>query len=301
LHAFIADTGATIFGGGSGNELMAGVEKWNSAIAANGRIYVAADNKVYAFKVAAPASQLVFTKQPATAAAGQEIGGASGFTVQLADADGNTISGAGTNITVSLASGSGALLGTLTVATAANGTATFNVTNTVPGSKTILASGTGLASATSSSFNINAGSAAQLMFIQQPSLTVSNSVVAPAVTVQLQDAYGNNVATSGVTISLALTAGMDTLTGTTNVTTDANGLATFSNLIVSGFGSDNLRATSSGLSAMTSQPFTISFGGIIPAVSDWGLLAMMILMLIVASIYLSRRHRTASAGHAPDL
>ena len=54
LHGFDGDTGAVVFSGGSANELMAGTRRFNTAIAANGRIYVANDNKVYAFTVPVP-------------------------------------------------------------------------------------------------------------------------------------------------------------------------------------------------------------------------------------------------------
>ena len=51
LHGYDGDTGAVVFNGGGANELMAGNRRFNTAIAARGRIYVAADNKVYAFGV----------------------------------------------------------------------------------------------------------------------------------------------------------------------------------------------------------------------------------------------------------
>jgi outer membrane protein assembly factor BamB len=51
LHAYDGDTGAVIYGGGGPDELMAGTRKWNTGIVARGRIYFAADNKVYAFTV----------------------------------------------------------------------------------------------------------------------------------------------------------------------------------------------------------------------------------------------------------
>src|SRR4030095_1138175 len=49
LHGYNADTGAVVYTGGGTNELMAGTRQWNTGIAARGRIYFAADNKVYAF------------------------------------------------------------------------------------------------------------------------------------------------------------------------------------------------------------------------------------------------------------
>jgi concanavalin A-like lectin/glucanase superfamily protein/uncharacterized protein DUF2341 len=51
LHGYNGDTGAVIYAGGGTNELMANTRKWNSGIVARGRIYFAADNKVYAFTV----------------------------------------------------------------------------------------------------------------------------------------------------------------------------------------------------------------------------------------------------------
>ena len=52
LHGYDGDTGAVIYGGGGANELMAGTHSYSTTgIAARGRIYVATDNKVYAFIV----------------------------------------------------------------------------------------------------------------------------------------------------------------------------------------------------------------------------------------------------------
>jgi hypothetical protein len=49
LHGYNGDTGAVVYAGGGANELMAGTQRFNTGIAARGRIYVAANNKVYAF------------------------------------------------------------------------------------------------------------------------------------------------------------------------------------------------------------------------------------------------------------
>ena len=52
LHGYDGDTGAVVYGGGGANELMARTRRWRTTgIVARGRIYVAGDNKVYAFKV----------------------------------------------------------------------------------------------------------------------------------------------------------------------------------------------------------------------------------------------------------
>lgn len=51
LHGYNGDTGAVVYAGGGANELMTGTRKWNTGIVARGSIYVANDNRVYAFRV----------------------------------------------------------------------------------------------------------------------------------------------------------------------------------------------------------------------------------------------------------
>ena len=51
LHGYDGDTGAVIYAGGGANELMTGTRQWNTGIAARGRIYFGADNKIYAFRL----------------------------------------------------------------------------------------------------------------------------------------------------------------------------------------------------------------------------------------------------------
>jgi hypothetical protein len=48
LHGYDGDTGAVIY---PGSDVMTGTRKWNSGIVARGSIYIANDNKVYAFRV----------------------------------------------------------------------------------------------------------------------------------------------------------------------------------------------------------------------------------------------------------
>ena len=62
LHGFDGDTGTNVFNGGGANELMSGTRRFNTAIAARGRIYVANDNQVYAFRLPAqPLEPIVLT------------------------------------------------------------------------------------------------------------------------------------------------------------------------------------------------------------------------------------------------
>jgi hypothetical protein len=60
LHGLDGDTGNTVFSGGGANELMAGTRRFITAIAARGRIYVATDNRVYAFTL--PVSPIHLTQ-----------------------------------------------------------------------------------------------------------------------------------------------------------------------------------------------------------------------------------------------
>jgi hypothetical protein len=55
LHGYDGDTGAVVYDGGGPNELIAGTHYYSTTgIVARGRIYVAGDNKVYAFAVPTP-------------------------------------------------------------------------------------------------------------------------------------------------------------------------------------------------------------------------------------------------------
>ena len=51
LFGYNGDTGAVIYAGGGANDVISGTRAFNTGIAARGRIYVAGDNKVYAFNV----------------------------------------------------------------------------------------------------------------------------------------------------------------------------------------------------------------------------------------------------------
>ena len=72
--------------------------------------------------------------------------------------------------------------------------------------------------------------AKKLGFTQGPTTTVAGAVMSPAPTVQVEDTNGNAVADPGVSVTLTST-GTLTAGSTKVVTTDANGVATFSNLV----------------------------------------------------------------------
>jgi hypothetical protein len=51
LFGYNGETGAVVFNGGGANDTISGTRTFNTGIAARGRIYIAGDNKVYAFSV----------------------------------------------------------------------------------------------------------------------------------------------------------------------------------------------------------------------------------------------------------
>ncbi|MHA8100187.1 hypothetical protein VR479_12920, partial [Aquirufa aurantiipilula] len=83
---------------------------------------------------------------------------------------------------------------------------------------TLAASSSGLTGATSSAFDISAGSASKLTFGTQPANAEAGASISPAITVRIEDANGNLVSTNAsVTLAIANNAGSGTLTGTTTV------------------------------------------------------------------------------------
>ena len=182
--------------------------------------------------------------------------------VRLADAFGNALTTSGTNVTAAIASGTGTLGGVATAATV-NGVATFtNLSITGPtGPYTLQFTSAGLTPVTSNTVGIGAGFATQLAMGTQPSASAVNGVAFPVQpSVQLRDAANNPVAQSGIVVTAALQGG-GTLGGTVTATTNGSGLATFTNLSITGLvGARTLQFTSGSLSPVTSGTITLAAG-----------------------------------------
>lgn len=107
-----------------------------------------------------------------------------------------------------------------------------------------------------------AGAAKKLAFVQSPTNTPATSSITPAVTVQVQDQYGNNRTTAADTQSITMAIGTNPASGTLSGTTPVaavTGLATFSNLSINNVGSGyTLTASSTGLTSITSVAFNIT-------------------------------------------
>ena len=125
-------------------------------------------------------NSLTFSRPPTTTAAGKTI--APAVEVTALDADGHRFTGFSGTITIALGDhpAGAAISGTLS-APASAGIARFaDLRLNKAGPYTLTASATGLASATSASFNITPGVASQLRFTVPPSSTQPDSTITPA-------------------------------------------------------------------------------------------------------------------------
>ena len=105
---------------------------------------------------------------------------------------------------------------------------------------------------------IGPGVATQLVFVGQPQSTYAGSAMTPAVTVQVEDAYGNAVSQSGVSVSLGISSG-SLSSGAGPQTTNSSGLATFNGVTVGIAGINlTLNANASGLTQGTSTGFNVT-------------------------------------------
>ena len=206
------------------------------------------------------AARLVFTTQPGNGTAGAPL--PQQPVVAVEDGFGNRITTSTAAVTLALATHpSGATLGGGATAAAAAGLATFSglFTNRAATGLSLVASAPGLASATSTLFDVAAGTATRLAFTTQPSGGAAGAAWAQQPLVVVQDALGNTVPTTvTVTLALANNPGGATLSGTA-ADAAVNGVATFAGLSVDKAGSGyTLRATSTGLANATSTAFDVA-------------------------------------------
>ena len=148
----------------------------------------------------------------------------------------------------------GPLGGTLTVA-ASSGLATFsNITvDKAFSGYTLNATATGLTADTSATFNISPNTKDRLAFSVNPVNTEISTNIAPAIEVEIHDAYGNKTAdTDSIALAINTNPGGGTLSGTTPTNATA-GTATFSDIQIdaTGVGYD-LIATATGIMARLS-------------------------------------------------
>jgi hypothetical protein len=150
---------------------------------------------------AAGASKLAFTTQPANTTAGTTM---ANVVVQIQDVYGNAVAQSGTAVTLTL-SGSTLYSGTNPQNTAGTGKATFTdlVIRLAGTGLSFSAAGGSLTGATSTSFNITAGTASKLVFTTSP-VTTTAGVESSSITIQRQDQYNNpNTTDAARTVTLS--------------------------------------------------------------------------------------------------
>ena len=212
-------------------------------------------------------TQLAFTTQPGGGANGAAWSAQPAVSVE--DSAGHVVTGSTSAVTLAIASqpGTGA---TLTCAanpvTATAGVASFSgceITGKA-GTYTLSAIATGLTSATSSTFTVSVGAAAQLAFTTQPAGGASGASLGTQPAVSVEDSGGNVVTggTSAVTLAIGSQPGTGAaLSCTANPVTASAGVASFAGCKITGqAGTYTLKATSTGLTAATSAGFAITAG-----------------------------------------
>ena len=105
---------------------------------------------------------------------------------------------------------------------------------------------------------ISPAAARKLVFGQQPTNARAGVAISPAVTVKVEDAYGNVVTSNSSTVTLKLSSGTFASGSSTATATVSSGVATFSGLVIDTAGSYTLKATEGSLTSATSNSFTIS-------------------------------------------
>ncbi|HVH09675.1 MAG TPA: hypothetical protein VM736_07755 [Gemmatimonadales bacterium] len=207
---------------------------------------------------------LSFTTQPTSTTAGAPL---PIIRVSAQDGAGNTVASFTGSVAVALVAnpGAGTLAGTLTVS-AVSGVATFSdLRIDKPASGyTISATAPGTGAATSGAFDILPAPATRLAFTMQPSNTVKDSTIRPAVQVSAVDSSGHVVTSFTGIVTVAL--GHDgsalrnaRLSGSTAAAANA-GVATFPNLSLDQLGSGYTlsAAIGSGPPLAASAPFDVT-------------------------------------------
>lgn len=202
--------------------------------------------------VAGAAARLALTTAP-SATAVNRVALATQPVVQLQDANSNAASGA--NVTITVTTSVGGVVGTATASTNASGAATFSglALSGTTGARTLTFSATGMTPITAQ-VTTTAGSAAALSLNGGDGQGYFPSTAVPtAPSVKVADLDGNGVA--GVSVTFAVTGGGGSVTGSP-ATSNASGVATVGSWTLgSAEGPNTMTASAAGL---TGSPVTFT-------------------------------------------
>ncbi len=132
------------------------------------------------------------------------------------------------------------------------------VTATTVGSTTISAASLGVTG--SIGVTVTAGAPAKLFVRTQPVNALSGTTLSTSPVIEVRDGLDNLVTTASVPVSVSFASGVGTLSGVTTVTS-VQGIAAFSQLIVSGLaGPRSLAFSAGGLLPVNTSTFSLSAG-----------------------------------------
>ena len=250
-----AITTLAAFNGVSGNEPFGGVTLDSAGNIYGSTLSGGGNNEGAAFEVSPlRPSQLAFVQQPQSVTAGVAM--ALPITVQVEDQSGNLVTSDGSTVTIT-SIGSGPMFGTAS-AIAMNGVATFSgLSFNTAGPHMLRAADASLTGATSASFDVSPATPSKLVFGLQPTAAVSNGAIRLTATVNVEDTFGNIIASDNSNVTLAISSGPGMLGGMTTVAA-INGVATFSNLSLPADATYTLTATDGNLNVATSDPFGVT-------------------------------------------
>jgi len=178
--------------------------------------------------------------------------------IEVRNAANAVVPGATNVVTATLASGSGTLLGTTSVA-AVNGVATFsNLIIAGSGPHTIEYNSAGLAGSGSSVITVTQ-TVRQLVVVASPTGAVSNVPFATQPVIQLRDAAGLPMSSATNAVTATLSSGGGTLGGT-STRNAVGGTVTFTDLRIVGTGVHTLNFATPGATSATTAGFSVSGG-----------------------------------------
>jgi hypothetical protein len=208
-----------------------------------------------------PAKFQLVSGDAQTAPAGTTL--SSPLLVKATDAQGNPVAG----IVVSWSATGGGTTSPVTSTTGADGTtSTQRTLGPVAGPQSTIANAGDIpGSPVTFSATATSGSAGQLSITTQPAATATvGQVLTRQPQVQLRDNLGNPVAQAGIAVTASLGAGAPaggTLGGQLTQPTDANGLASFTDLAIGGaIGTFTLSFSGANLAAVTSTQIVVTSG-----------------------------------------
>ncbi len=242
--------------------MVNGVATFNNLIILNAGTYslTAADGTLLgatsiSFTLSGSAKLGILT-QPTQTLAGVAVNPAVKVAVQ--DVAGNTITSDNSIITLTINTGSFVNGSTTLTAQAVNGVATFStIVIDTTGSYTLVATDGLLTSAQTNSFVI-VTTATKLVYTRQPADGFAGQSINPAVTVALEDSFGNIASGDTSTVTVTLNGGTFFGGGTTASLAAINGVATFGNLVLPATGTYSLSAADGGLTGALSDFFNFA-------------------------------------------